>query len=155
MNEVLIYAQKKLYAKKQEAEVQLLVVEGDSNVADLQGFCAGVETVKTAIFDNGFEVARLEEHEQIDKVNELDEAVVIEYSMDISHIELNPLWQGVGDFLKNEIADKKDFLYNTAKKGRDLAYVQGWKKAVEFINTIFDKIQARADEVRQQPTLEF
>lgn len=155
MNEVLTYAQKKMYEKKAEAELQLLIVEGDSNVADLQGFCAGVEVVKTAIDDNGFEVARLESHEQLDAVDELDEAVILEYSMDISRLELNPLWLGVGDYLKEEIAKKKDYLYESAKKGRDLAYVQGWKKAVEFINKTFDLIQARADAIRQQPTLDF
>jgi hypothetical protein len=55
--------------------------------------------------------------------------------------------------LTTEIEEKKDFLFYVAKKGRDLAFVQGWRKAVEFIDKTFDLIQARAEELRQQPVL--
>lgn len=151
---VLGYAQNKLYAKEKEAETQLLVVEGDSNVADLQGFCAGVGVIKLALSERGLSVAS-DEDVELPAVDELDELLIQTMSMEITEVEESREWQDVKDTLKTEIEQKKDFLYETAKKGRDLAYVQGWKKAVEFIDKTFDLIQARAEELRQQPTLEF
>lgn len=147
----LIYAEVSMNNLKEVAEQELLVVEGDSNIADLQGFCAGVRVIRSLLESNCLPYTL--DNEVQAQVEQLDPAIILVMDSDIMEIQASPEWEDFKDDLKKAIEEKKNFLYNEAKKGRDLAFVQGWKKAVSFIDAVFTKIQERAEDLRKSPTL--
>lgn len=150
MIDAMRLAQCKLWYLEQNAKVQLEVVEGDTNLADLQGFLTGVEVVKTKLLEADYELEPLPSDFVDLKIVELDEDnIMILASQVQAKIYGTEEWNKFNELLSSEVQKKKDFLYNDAKKGRDLAFVQGWKKAVEYIEECFDDI-VRIDEINKE-----
>ena len=149
----LEYAELSMNNLKESAEQQLLIVEGDSNIADLQGFCAGVRVVGSALQENCLSYTYDSKAQPL--IEQLSESAILSFDCEIMKLQESSEWQDFKDDLKKAVEEKKNFLYNEAKKGRDLAFVQGWKKAVSFIDEIFNCIQEKADELRKSPTLNF
>lgn len=149
---VLEYAIGRLYGAKSLAEVQLEIVEGDGNLADLQGFIAGVKIVINALKENGF---IFDIYDKVTAIETFSDDEILEFSYEIVEIRSNTNWTEFLNALNEQIAKKKDFLFYEAKKGRDLAFVQGWRKAVFFIDEVFQAIEEKAEELKKAPTFSF
>lgn len=150
MNDAMRLAQCKLWYLEQNAKVQLEVVEGDINLADLQGFLTGVEVVKSKLLEADYELEPLPNDFVDLKIEEVDEDNIFVLASQIqSKVYGSDNWNKFNELLSVEVQKKKDFLYNEAKKGRDLAFVQGWKKAVEYIEECFETI-IKVDEVYKE-----
>ncbi len=148
----LEYAVSSLNATKKLAEVQLEIVEGDSNLADLQGFITGAKRVINTLDQVGY---TLELAEHVLKIENYSDDEIIKFDFEIDAFKTEERWQDFQSKLDEKIAKKKDFLFYEARKGRDLAYIQGWRKAIFFIHEIFDLIQEKAKELKKAPTFEF
>lgn len=136
----------------EEAKRQLEVVEGDGNIADLQGFIAGVGDVEDALTANGYSfptVSEAEASEGLDLKN-IGEQQALIFADDIGEITIENRWRDFLSTKKDKIEAKKNFLYMEAKKGRDLAFVGGWKKAVEYIEKAFQVIDETAETARMK-----
>lgn len=144
----LRYAQGLLYYKEKMAEKQMFIVEGDTNLADLQGFCAGVGKIRSLLDKHGFDI----DVEAFNDVppTELEESTVKLLATDIVGVTGTDGFKAFHEAVNKEVSVKKDFLYHEAKKGRDLAYVNGWKKAVEYIWELFDKILERQHAIEER-----
>jgi hypothetical protein len=149
---VLDYTCSHLQKKVQLAESQLEIVEGDTNLADLQGFIAGAKDVKVLLYQSGFELA-LDVSSDLTPIEKLTDGSIIVFDNEISAIKNNPKWHEFMGLIADKVVEKKNFLYEDAKRGRDLVFVQGWKKAVEFIDTVFSAIIEMSGKLKEQPTL--
>lgn len=140
-----------LFHKEKVAEQQMFVVEGDTNLADLQGFYSGVCKVRSLLKENGFDVdVEVSLGDKPPAPIELEETTVTALAIDINFLTRTDKFEEFHKSINKEVSVKKDFLYYEAKKGRDLAYVNGWKKAVEYIWEVFDTILDRQHEIEER-----
>jgi hypothetical protein len=113
-----------------QAETELKTVEGDSNLADLQGFIDGVRDV---YYEMGLSQYFPAEPIKVD-IPDMSHETVVRYEYAAECFEELSDYQSVRDSQAKLIEAKKEYLFREAKKGRDLAYVTGWRHAVEYIN---------------------
>lgn len=120
-----------------EAEKNLKTVEGDSNLADLQGFIDGVNDVKYEMnlgeyFPDRYAMVNVEDltQEQI----AIFECAIRDFTRS------TPKWESTIRHKEALIEEKKEFLFREAKKSRDLAYVTGWRHAVEYMDEYMKQI---------------
>ena len=150
--EVLKIAFSNLNQIAKHAEIQLKIVEGDSALADLQGFLLGAENLRA----NAIEAGILEcfDFVEIDKaettlIDEMKVSEISTYCDEIETLKASAGWESFQNIRREQIEEKKEFLFNKAKKGRDLVYIQGWKKAVYFIDKYFNEIKSRYEAEQQ------
>jgi hypothetical protein len=131
-----------------QAETELKTVEGDSNLADLQGFIDGVKDV--------FYEMPLSKY--------FPENPVKVEPADLTPDQLDRYVSAIGDWEGQRFSDerrnqkeliekKKEYLFREAKKSRDLAYVTGWRHAVEYINEYFFQIEELYKNIAEENPL--
>ena len=134
-----------------EAEAKLQVEEKGNNVADLQGFCAGIRRFKSVAKDAGFDVPpRLFDtaNRMTPWVQELDGAdgdgdgdmdcklsldELSEFSRLLDELCARDEYAKLREYMQDEIKAKKDFLYAEAKTSRDLFWTHGWHRGFSWI----------------------
>lgn len=153
-SKIMNIAQSNLFNMVDDATEQMKYVEGDIKLADLQGFVAGSKDVKELLKDAGFDVLRDNErvYLEIDALTprELEALAQEATAADSRWAE----YERMRECLEEE---KKAFLYSDeCTKGRDLAYIHAWKRAVHFIERYYSYIEQRAAaEQAKGATLDF
>jgi hypothetical protein len=155
-NSAMKLAQSNLFELADRAAEDMKFIEGDTKLADLQGFCAGTETAKELLQAAGFEIIADEDRECAN-VSNMSLAELMPYEAGVLEITGTKEWVDFLDKVEDAEAEKKEFLYSEeCTKGRDLAFVHGWKKAVRHINRTLQAILTFAENERAKgPELEF
>lgn len=134
-----------------EAEAKLQVEEKGNNVADLQGFCAGIRAFKSKAKEAGFnippalfdtanrmtpwiqEIENSESGENAECDLALEE--LTEFSRQLDELSYGEKYSNLEKSMQEEIKKKKDYLYGEAKNGRDLFWVRGWDRGFSWVKT--------------------
>lgn len=136
---VLYFARANLEQLAEDAALDLRTTEGDSNIAELQGFCCGAELVQKMLLQAGFEAIddKSVYLRQIESFDYDELCLLVEQAEDV---QKTPEWESFLTVRADAISEKKDFLYCECKKGRDLAFIKGWKKSVEYVDKYFSAL---------------
>lgn len=136
-----------------EAEAKLQVEEKGNNVAELQGFCAGIKNFKSVAKDAGFDVppnlfdtanrmtpwVQKLDNEDGEEEGDMDCSLSLAELKDFSRLldELtdSESYTAVKESMQNKVKAKKDFLYSEAKSSRDLFWTHGWHKGFFWVET--------------------
>ncbi|MCR4715184.1 MAG: hypothetical protein K5751_12510 [Treponemataceae bacterium] len=134
-----------------EAEAKLQVEEKGNNVADLQGFCAGIRKFKSVAKDAGFDVppALFDTANRMTPwVQKLDGAdgdgdgdtdcelsldTLTEFSRLLDELTASNEYAKVRESMQNEIKEKKDYLYAKASSSRELFWTHGWHRGFSWV----------------------
>lgn len=154
MTKALQLAQSNLFNLADEAVEQMKIVEGDIKLADLQGFCAGVEQVKELLLGAGYRIISNSERLYDMPLDRMDIIELISLENEID--EPDDRWVLFCENRKQLETEKKEFLYSEeCTKGRDLAFIHAWKRAVNYIDRFYLAIQNMAEKERVKGPLLF
>jgi hypothetical protein len=154
ISRAMYIAQSNLYSIADEAVEQMKIVEGDTKLADLQGFIAGTNDAKNILIEAGFDLVPADKREFLN----LDSLDYIELAeLEAQAQEKDERWHEYEAMRETLEKEKKEFLYSDdCTKGRDLAYIHAWKRAVNFIERFFNKIVLVANKEKERgPAFEF
>lgn len=134
-----------------EAEAKLQVEEKGNNVADLQGFCAGIRSFKSKVKEVGFDIQpalfdtanrmtpwiqEIDNSESGEnKECDLDLDALTEFSRQLDELSYGENYSNLEKSMQEEIKKKKDYLYGEAKNGRDLFWVRGWDRGFNWVKS--------------------
>lgn len=136
-----------------EAEAKLQVEEKGNSVAELQGICAGIRAFKEVADEAGFFlppklndtanrmtpwVQRAESGEGDDDDGDtycqLDIHELRVYDSQIDVLKRDSRYATLQEKMKDRIAEKKEFLYTSAKTSRELFWTHGWHKGFIWVD---------------------
>lgn len=138
---------KQLNAIAYEKEAILQREESGAKVANLQGFLAGVRNYKKVMHDNGYEFDIKYEGTTERGVSFFDnDGCVLELSElriiknDIEAFTETRTFERFKEKWQAAVETKKDWLFYTSEKGRDLHFCKGWYEAMKTIDDIIERL---------------
>ena len=137
----LDFARTLLNNEKCIKETDLLIIEGDTKLSETQGFINGVSQTEQLLYSAGFELLYKSLDLKSCKVVDLSEKEIYELYNSVDSIKSSRKYDEYRQHLQEAIEGKKNYLFNDAKKGRELNFVIGWKKAIFFIDKVFSDIE--------------
>lgn len=148
MKRIMKIAQSNLFELADEACENMKIVEGDIKLADLQGFVAGRRDIEKMLFNAGFEIVIDGDWEAI-SLDALSDVELLMLAQEAD--EADSRWHEFENMREQMEREKKEFLYSDeCTKGRDLAYIHAWKRAVHFIERFYSEIKDRAEKEREK-----
>lgn len=148
-------------------EAVLQVEDKGNNIANLQGFCAGIRDFKSVANDAGFNIIPAlfdtanrmtpwivvidngDEEEDGDHECELDLNTLTTFSIMLDELTHSPEYITLRDKMTERIKAKKDFLYAEAERGRDLFWIHGWNKGFNWVEEQIKELH-HWKEIKQQ-----
>ena len=138
---------KQINAIAYEKEAVLQCEESGAKVANLQGFLAGVRNYKKVMHDNGYEFDIKYEGTTERGVSFFDDdGCVLELAelrvikSDIDEFTETQTFAHFKDKWQQAVDTKKDWLFYTSEKGRDLHFCKGWYEAMKTIDDIIERL---------------
>ncbi len=146
--QIMIFMLQQLNYTAHEKEAALETEESGNKVANLQGFLAGVRAYKRALNDSGYEFDF--------KYNDTKERKLPFFSEDGCELQLTELREVISDIdamtdtaafenfksvWQTAVDTRKDWLFYTSEKGRDLHFAKGWYEAMSTIGDTIKKLQ--------------
>ncbi len=140
-----------------EKEAILQCEESGAKVANLQGFLAGVRNYKKVMRDNGYEFdikydgtteracGYFDDDGCVLDLHELRVAIsdITEFTDTKTFEQFKEKWQQAVD-------TKKDWLFYTSEKGRDLHFIKGWYEAMKMIDDIIERLNRALEAAEQE-----
>lgn len=152
----ILYGQMLFKASKKKA--RLLCEESGSIIAELQGYCAGVNRFTELLETTGFRTNDTEEQEPWE---DFDDPLPLKklgtVVAQLKELERDPAWEILKIAQGTEIEARKNKLYYESEKGRDLYFTKAWHKAITQIDTWAADMKAQYEiRIRTEgPELDF
>lgn len=137
-----------IYRKDQIMNL-LTTEESSKEIAEMQGELKGINFYMEQL-DKNFTLFNVEPIEKVD-YGDLKQSTLDQYH-DLAIME-TPDWEAVQEEVKVKVSWWKDFLWNRATKPKDLQKANGFKKAIELIDEVCQKINNEWDNRRREPNL--
>ena len=148
---------KQLNSVAYEKEAVLQCEESGTKIANLQGFLAGVRNYKKVMRDNGYEFdikydgtteracQYFDDDGCVLELNELRVTLsdITEFTETRTYEKFKEKWQASVD-------TKKDWLFYTSEKSRDLHFVKGWYEAMKMIDDFIERLQQELEAAEKE-----
>lgn len=162
--QILLFMVQQLNYTAHDKEAVLQCEESGSKVANLQGFLAGVREYKTNLRNNGWEFDYKYDGTEERKLPcfddegcNLDIEELRGMVSDIDFMTDTADWKSFKDLWQGAVERKKDWLFYTSEKGRDLHFAKGWYEAMRTIDDTIEKLHTtlEAEEKEAAQSLPF
>lgn len=154
--EILLTLVQQLNCEAREAEIALQSEENGSKIAKLQGFLAGATEYKEVMIESGYVLDRKYFGTQECKTPYIlgsdftgSLAELRDIISDIDDLTESYIYEEFFKELRRRIERKKDDLFYSSDKGRDLYFVKGWHKAITKIGNTIGDLCAILDEMEK------
>ena len=140
-----------------EKEAVLQCEESGNKVANLQGFLAGVRAYKKALRDNGYTFdIKFDSTEERklpyfnDDGCEIGLAELREVCSDIDEMTDSADYKNFQELFQKAVEIRKDWLFYTSEKGRDLHFAKGWYEAMTEIDNNFQRLHTALEAAEKE-----
>lgn len=154
---ILLTMLAQLNDKAFEKEAVLQCEESGANIAKLQGFLAGVRKYKSLMRDNGYTFDIKFDGTTERKLSYFGEngcdirlAELREVCSDIDKMTESTDYKNFQELLKKAVDIKKDRLFYTSEKGRDLHFAKGWYEAMTEIDNTIKRLHTALDAAEKE-----
>ncbi len=154
---ILVFMVQQLNNTAYEKEAALQCEESGTNVARLQGYLAGVRRYKQIIRESGYtldakyddtterKLSFFDENGCTIKLQELRETV-----SDIDEMTGSTAYENFKDKWQKAVETRKDWLFYTSEKGRDLHFAKGWYEAMKEIDDTITRLHKELEAAEKE-----
>ena len=155
--EILLTLLQQLNYEARETEVALQSEENGGKIAKLQGFLAGATEYKEMMIESGYRLDGEYFGTQKCKTPYIlggeftkSLAELRDIISDINDLTESYIYEEFVKELRRRIEIKKDDLFYSSDKGRDLYFVKGWHKAITKIGDTIGGLRAILNEMEKE-----
>jgi len=155
--EILLTLVQQLNYEAREKSTVLQVEESSSKIAKLQGFLSGVSSYKSAMFESGYAIDERLLGTQECKLPYLqageftgDFAELREIVSDVDDLTESAAYTVLENELQYRVEEKKNELFYSSNKGRDLYFVKGWYDAMSWVGKTIDKLRTNLEAMEEE-----
>ena len=148
---------KQLNAIAYEKEAVLQCEESGTKIANLQGFLAGVRSYKKVMRDNGYEFD-IKYDDTTERACQYfdDDGCVLDLNelrvtlSDITEFTETTAYEKFKEKWQSSVDTKKDWLFYSSEKDRDLHFVKGWYEAMKMIDDFIERLQQELEAAEKE-----
>lgn len=155
--EILLTLVQQLNYEAREKSTVLQVEESSSKIAKMQGFLSGVSSYKSAMFESGYAIDERLLGIQEYKLPYLQAgeftggfAKLREIVSDVDDLTESAAYTVLENELQYRVEEKKNELFYSSNKGRDLYFAKGWYDAMSWVGKTIDKLRANLEAKEEE-----